>query len=90
MKIGDRVRIINYGHAVFTVEQEYKTDKFPLIKTYPDGTEARDMAPELVGQEGTITQVSKDGDQYILLGPSKAAWYNEEQLELIAMTEGLV
>ncbi len=83
MKIGDRVKIINYGHVVFTVEEEYKIYKFPLIKTFPGGTEARDISPELVGQEGIITQISKDGDQYVLSGPTKSAWYNEDQLELI-------
>lgn len=83
MEVGNKVKIINYGHLIYITAEEYKIDSFPLIKTYPSGIEVRDMSPELVGQEGVVSEVSNDGDQYMLSGPKKAGWYNEEQLELI-------
>lgn len=71
--IGDKVRVITYGHLRYHFE---------------DGKYAvEDVSPELIGQEGIV--VSKHEIQgiwsYALEGiKGKHAWYDERQLELVS------
>lgn len=70
-KTGDIVRIVNYGHRYWeTVDGEVYV---------------RDMNPDLVGQVVVIEKVSitQEIPHYSVIGVSKSAWYNEDQLELI-------
>lgn len=71
-KIGDQVRVVNYGHHIRGI-------KNGLI-------EKIDINPEVVGKVGTVSVVSS-GNQYAVEGiPGKHAWYNEDQLELTTST----
>lgn len=84
--IGDKVRIVNYGHPLW-VPQEWidkgwakgpaigKTDTHTII----------DTSPELVGQEGVVCNAHETQGRptYAMQGPSKHAWYEEDQLELV-------
>ncbi len=72
-KTGDKVRIVNYGHRIFS----NMNGKFEII----------DISAELVGMEGIIKEgkVTQDRPSYVLDGiPNKCAWYDEEQLEMIS------
>lgn len=69
--IGDKVEIINYGHIIWHMQD--------------DKLVAHDMSPELIGQQGIITDAhqTQGKDTYALQGPNKAAWYDNGQLKLI-------
>ena len=70
-KTGDIVRIVNYGHRYWEI-----IDGEVYI---------RDMRPDIVGQVAVVEKVTvtQERPQYVLIGASKSAWYNEDQLELI-------
>lgn len=78
-KVGDRVRIINYGHWLYS---PYPLTRFPLI-----GEKLYDIAPELVGLEGTINKADKTQNQWqygITFDNGKnISWFTDDQLELI-------
>jgi|WetSurSiteA1Bulk_404760.scaffolds.fasta_scaffold16732_4 hypothetical protein len=83
-KVGDEVRIIKYGSLIWSYEKE-------MYKKYKTGDEDPgkpiwyDINPELVGQKGIVTKVNKTQGEYfyILKGPVKCAWYNEDQLKAV-------
>ena len=70
-KVGDRVRIVKYGHAIFQHKfqpDEHSNmvpvepmDKFPVIEE-DEKIWWRDMLPELVGKTGTIYNVTTTQD----------------------------
>lgn len=72
MKIGDKVRVVNYGHIIHRFNGE--------------GWTPVDILPSIVGKTGTIREVDiVQGERhYALKGiPQKEAWYYEDQLEKI-------
>lgn len=73
-KVGDSVRIIKYGHLFWSYDNPES-----VIPTWYD------MSPELIGQIGIVVKATRTQGicHYALKGPSKYAWYNEEQLEKV-------
>lgn len=76
LKIGDQVEIVKYGSLIWSGLEL-------TLKKIGDGV--YDMQPELVGQRGIITgaHLTQGKPTYALAGPSKVAWYDDEQLKLI-------
>jgi hypothetical protein len=80
-KVGDTVKIL-IGHIALCSETEYKSlglDKPILgLKTYDPPSKRRiyiiDLAPELVGKIGTITEI-EDNNVMLKDVPSKVGWY---------------
>jgi hypothetical protein len=71
-QVGDKVKIINYGHIIWYMEGE--------------SILMGDLAKDLLGQTGTITDSEKINghEKYAIHGiETKRAWFNEDQLELI-------
>jgi len=92
-KVGDKVKVINYGHLIWQnktnqdLERQFHKEHGFTYKELPvlsdDGkTQWLDLSPELVGKEGVVDKISDSGD-YALNGLSKYAWYSEKQLELV-------
>ena len=85
MVIGDKVRIINYGHAIWLNKGDDLVGCVLLREM--ENKDLIDIHPELVGREGVIQHVRKlKGEEscYSLSGISgKTAWYAQEQLEKI-------
>lgn len=75
-KIGDQVRVVNYGHRFW----KYVGDN----KTVPV-----DIRPEYIGETGIITSAEKsqDIDKYSISGTSKSSPFYNDQLELIYRPE---
>lgn len=79
-KVGDRVRIVNYGHLIWSWEEM----KLPLFAQSGDGVYWYDLGSEDVGKVGVIVKATKtqEIDQYAIEGePNKKAWYTNNQLE---------
>ena len=71
LKVGDRVRVINYGALL------WENDKYGNLITF-------DMNPELIGKEGVVSKVTKTQGvtEYAVDGiPQRHAWYDRGQLE---------
>lgn len=70
-KIGDRVRVVNYGHQIF---RNKKGKMIPI-----------DMSPEHIGRDGIVVEISMTNDipKYAIHGPNKKSWYYEDQMELV-------
>ena len=78
-KVGDHVKIINYGHQMMSIVLRADSEK-------ADDPEYFDMSPELIGQTGVIIEANTDsnGDAYAIDNiPQKQAWYRNDQLELV-------
>lgn len=77
MKVGDKVRVVKYGHILIMGEYEQSLG-FPY---------KYDINPSIIGKEGVIVEIKTSKDlptQYELSGiPEKVAWYNEDQLVLL-------
>jgi len=72
-KVGDQVEIVNYGGLIYE-----KGDDGAL--------HARDLLPYIIGQRGIIVKAktTQNIDNYSIDGiPSKTAWYQNDQLELV-------
>jgi hypothetical protein len=85
-KVGDQVKIVNYGHLYWTQEVE----DTPYYHRPEGGGCWYDMSPGLVGKVGIIVEAHKTQgiDNYSIKGePSKKAWYHNDQLELIHRPE---
>lgn len=80
-KIGDKVRVVNYGHLVTMKEQYAKSMSFPIYKKEGKNW-MMDMCPEAVGKKGTVESLL-DGKYAINGIKEKHAWYDDGQLELI-------
>lgn len=79
MKIGDRVKVVHYGHLLIS----YKEMPYQLMNKGV-GMYRYDVLPDIVGKEGVIEAIDRDTGQFIIVGiDEKAAWYNESQLEMI-------
>lgn len=97
-KIGDKVRVINYGHKMWMHKDVINHPQWhkdtPILKE-EENILWCDVEPSLVGKIGEIREVvqvkriSADGNeesvgQYSINGiPQKVAWYQEDQLELV-------
>jgi len=84
--IGDKVRVVKYGSWMGMGNWDKDKIPYPILKEEGNIIYV-DFHPELVGKVGIIYE--KDGRspnaQYALKGiPQKVAWYDEEQLEMIA------
>ena len=93
-KIGDKVRVVKYGHLMHMSKREYEVifpDGFPDNIFMEDQVSVVvDWRPEVIGKEGVVQIVSDgpNGIQYSLDGiPEKSAWYNHNQLELVKKNE---
>lgn len=83
-KIGDKVKIANYGHAIW----ENKNQPFGEGHNFPTISEDEnirwiDIKPELVGKEGVVSKVgiTQGIPEYSIEGIG--SWYSEKQLELV-------
>ncbi len=75
----DMVEIVEYGHWLMVhKESGFDIGNYPVIKE-TETAKYIDTSPELVGQFGIVNKIN--GDQYSLMGLSKVAWYNREQLK---------
>lgn len=85
-KVGDQVKIINYGHPFWwNPKSGIPKLNLPIIQENESLT-VFDMSPELVGQIGIISQATttQEIDQYAIEGiKHKHAWYTNDQLELV-------
>lgn len=87
-KIGDRVKVVNYGHAVWSCCDDMA---LPLIRpaSSKDDSWVFDMNRAVVGKKGIVVEVLDSGS-YALSGiPEKTAWYNEDQLQLVPRKSSL-
>jgi len=84
--LGDKVKVIKYGHPYWHHKSNMKTLSFPIIEE-TENLIIYDISSDIVGQVGTVRDINSryDGkNTYALDGiPDKTAWYYEEQLELI-------
>lgn len=84
-KVGDKVRVVKYGHPLWESKKDPQPCSFPIIQeSESGGCWIKDMSPELVGQIGVVDEVSltQGRYQYGIDGiKGKHAWYNEDQLE---------
>ena len=83
--IGDKVKVINYGHPICMSKNSGVEVKFPVI--YEDDKVIwYDMNSGVVGKVGVVTDVKETQG---MIGYSlseiagKTAWYDEDQLEII-------
>ena len=82
-EIGDKVRIIKYGHMIFVHKDD---DKYKTILGLTEGFKCVDAMPELIGKEGIITEIGETFymNTYAIEGiTSKSKWYDDGQLEKI-------
>ena len=82
-EIGDKVKVVNYGHLMWTNKKSGTKVNWPIINE-DENTIWNDMQSEIVGKYGVVKDVIETQGivQYSLNGiPQKSAWYNEEQLE---------
>ena len=68
--IGDKVRIVDYGHLVWTRANDGEVKWI-------------DISPEIVGNTGVINERSNTGGYSLDVDDFKSAWYSHEQLELV-------
>lgn len=82
--IGDKVKIVNYGHLIWENKEVYPkpSTSFPI---YHETENVRwlDMSPHLVGRMDLIEKVSvvQGTPKYSL--NKNGAWFAEENLELV-------
>ena len=80
--IGDKVRIVNYGHLVWVSKNESKPNK-SIIMSDADRWWV-DMAPELVGQTGLVQKVIETQNVISYSVYKVGSWFSEGQLELVS------
>jgi hypothetical protein len=89
-KVGDKVRVINYGSKAWAHGEmvKYMREKYDpnwpknAIQVFKDGHVCFDQDPDRIGTEDVIEEVCdvQGRTQYSL---SRSAWYYDDQLELI-------
>ena len=83
-EIGDKVKVVNYGHRMWSYKGTETKVNWPIISE-DENIIWNDMQSEIVGKYGVVDKVTETQGitKYSLDGiPQKSAWYNEEQLEL--------
>lgn len=92
LKVGDKVRIINYGHQVWWFKSDWdawqqlmgKVKAEPYAKSDDGKMIFLDLAPERVGREDIITKHTEPQYGFHRYALDKnGAWYSKDQLELI-------
>jgi hypothetical protein len=85
-KVGDEVVIVGYGHRFWSYDPVPGCNFPVLYDNKEEGYKVYDMSPELVGQKGTIddAHLTQGIPTYSVNGPTKHAWYDEQQLELLS------
>jgi len=93
MEVGDRIRIVNYGHKLlFSRDKNRNMDRERFAKNFPlidedDTFYYYDLRPELVGQEGEIANKIPHGmlTKYSVQFDSgnRVSWFSDNQLEKI-------
>src|SRR5690349_20339562 len=82
-RLGDKVRVVNYGHLICSTKEDMPTLNIISIEK---GLVYYDMNHDLVGKIGIIDNAHQTQgiDRYSINGiPTKHAWYDNQQLELI-------
>ena len=82
-KVGDKVKVVNYGHLIWMSDEMANLMREP--KPIPSkGEYAYDLNPSVVGKGGVVKGVDSKGYSYALDGiAGKTAWFEEDQLELV-------
>lgn len=87
-KLGDRVKIVNYGCKLTISKQDYKDFelKYPILKDKGNFLIVDDR-PERLGKITTIEKVDADnfGNQYSTT--TMGSWYDESQLKKLNLFE---
>jgi hypothetical protein len=89
-KLGDKVKVINYGNAFYLSKPVQSTFE-PMLKLFPvffenDDFIFVDTCQYMLGRIGTICNIEYVNKipQYSLEGiEGKVSWYGEDQLELV-------
>jgi len=84
--IGDKVRIVGYGSVMAMGNWDKGKISHPILKEEGNIIYV-DWMPDLIGKVGIICEKTgrSPNAQYALKGiPQKIAWYDEEQLKMIA------
>ena len=81
--IGDKVRIVGYGSCMMMHKESLKDNpsSWPVV-AIKGNIAYIDTMPQLVGKVGLISKV--DGGYAIEGIREKHAWYNADQLEMVA------
>lgn len=81
-KVGDKVRVIKYGHLIWQNKPEEVRLGFKVYEE-TDSLVWYDMRPEKIGKEGVVVNVSiTQGIPKYSTDPL-GAWLDEEQLEKV-------
>ncbi len=83
--IGDKVKVVNYGHPILVNKNSGMEMNFPVISE-DDKVVWYDMNGGVVGKVGIVDKVKETQGilGYSLSGiPEKVSWYNEDQLEMV-------
>jgi len=93
MEIGDRVKIVNYGHMImFSKNSKNNPYKDGIAKTFPlifedDTSLYYDIRPELIGREGNIVNKITDNHsgRYSVMfdDGNRMSWFSDRQIEKI-------
>ncbi len=82
-KVGDKVRIINYGAILWDRNPNLP---YKQLSMFINNIYIYDIMPEIIGKQGVVDIVSvKQGIVGYALNniPEKYAWYYEDQLTLV-------
>lgn len=95
-KVGDKIRIVNYGHRLWWHKsdwEKYKNTVGSKMTPYANSEDGKilffDLAPEKIGREDVIikhTESQPNFHQYAL--EKNGAWFSPNQLELINDNNG--
>jgi len=92
MKIGDRVKIVNYGHMIMFSKNKANPYRDSMAKTFPlifedDTSSYYDIRPELIGKEGIVVNKITDNHsgRYSVHfdDGNRMSWFSERQIEKI-------
>lgn len=91
-KIGDKVKIINYGHILWESKESYKkhfeagrykTERPKNLISEDEDFFFIDIRPDILGQKGVVDKVSEDQGKISYSISGIGAWYSEKQMEKI-------
>lgn len=93
MEIGNRIKIVNYGHLImFSKREEHRENRERIAKAFPligedDIGYYYDMRPELVGREGVIVNktITETSARYSIMfnDGNRISWFADKQVEAI-------
>lgn len=82
-KTGDKVRIVNYGHLIWSWTEIKETATFKFIGQSENKMFWYDMCPERVEKEDVVLEVKETQDSWGYSLVNNGAWYSDKNLELI-------